>query len=220
MNLVLQVIKALFRGLENRVSASIAALTKKVTTAQKTASTASGKAANAQTAADNAQTAATHVYQATVSGAVATVIGLSTVENGKVYTFIPTTTANNTNLAKVKVGGSTYSLYAGVTTLKMVGLSTKNVIAASAFVANTPVVAVYSATKKGFYCLTRHISSMPIEVSVAKNETDVPPHIYGGNGAEVYRYKYMRVKSSTEGSSKLFDIQVDDSGNITAVEVV
>jgi hypothetical protein len=33
------------------------------------------------------------------------------------------------------------------------------------------------------------------------------------------RYRYMRVKSSTAGSTKLFDIQVDDNGTITAVEV-
>ena len=232
MNLILQAIKSLFRRVENSIIVNVEALSKKITAAQNTANTANRKAMKAQAAATNAQTtaddaqtaandaqiAANHVYKATVSGSHATVIGLSAPEKGKIYTIVPTSTSTSGSVAYIKVGSTQYRLRVGVTWHTTYSPSTT--LPGMFFRINCPLIVWFDTTSNQCYCLNYVDNGKPVEASQLVNRTVAPPYIFGSDAVgNQYKFVYMRVKSSTEGSTKLFDITVDDSGTITATEV-
>ena len=244
MNLILQAIKALLRKVDNtitklsdkvdnatsklsaNVEKSVSKLSTAVTKAQNTADDAkqqadyaTEQADYAKSAANTAQASANHVYPVTVDGATATVVGALNLVDGYVYTFISRTTTTTMSNAYIKVGQTSYPVLCGINKPIVTSYSNVYVKSDTIFQEGEPVTVLYSQKKKAFYCLTRDSSANTVETA-ASISSGVPTYFYGyytNNKAE--RYRYMRVKSSTPGSKKKFDITVDDSGTITAVEV-
>lgn len=232
MNLILQAIKSLFRGMENKLSSNVASLTRKITTAQDTATKANSKATDAydyadiannaandaKNMADEARVAASHVLNASVSGTTATVSGKVNLENGAIYVIIPANATTNIGPAYIKVNGKSIPVRMGVSERSATGYSTASVDSDKLFCKATPVMVLYSQEAGAFYAMNKHQSF------VRTNEPKYDPiggeYVYAqisGNSAKLI--KYMRVVSSTPGSNKKFDIKVDDSGTITAEEV-
>lgn len=247
MNLILQAIKSLFRKVENSIQQTATVLGKRIDKAQSTANTAKTNASKAnanaltaqqtaqnaqitadaakvdaktaQTTANNAQTAANHVLHATVSGYTATITTSVTLEDGKIYCLIPDATTSHGGNATIKLGSISYAVYAGVTACSVTSYSAQSPGASTIFRENIPIPIMYCAKKSCFYVLSKHAHEY-VEVDANYVAPDAGQFIYGYyTNKHAKLFKYMRVKSSTEGSSKYFDITVDDSGTITATEV-
>lgn len=139
--------------------------------------------------------------------------------HGRIYVIIPDkTTTSGTVSPKISFNGVLYSISSGI----MDGPYNTAINANALFVANRPLIVMYDKTY-GFRVINR-LSRNYVELPYVDNVDDRVPVYFAGfdytsMSSVSSRYKYMRVKSSTEGSAKLFDIQVDDSGTITAVEV-
>lgn len=239
MNLILQAIKSLFRGIENKFSSNVASLTGKIATAQNMAVKADHKATDAYNYADNAysyadsannaandaktmaieaRAAASRVLNASVSGTVATVSGKVNLEDGAIYVIIPNSSTANLGSAYISVNGRSFPVRMGVNALSATGYSVVSVRSDSLFREAMPVIVLYSEKMGAFYAMNKHQNFVGTDVS--KYDPIGGEYVYaqtGSNSAKLIRY--MRVVSSTPGSNKKFDIKVDDSGIITAEEV-
>lgn len=224
MNLILQAIKSLFRN----VHVAIRDLNNDVENAQTAAKNANKKAMEAKNAADKtsdaldaAVTESKRVLHATISGSTAVVQDAVTLENGLIYTLIPDADCNSyysSYAAAVNVNGETLNVVCGVT--NMITHSGKNrPEAGDIYRKDLPVLLMYDASKKQFQAITKENVAY-ITVSNDTKRPTLTEYVVMWDSQYVgHKVKYMRVRSSTAGSTKLFDIQVDDSGTITAVEV-
>ena len=145
------------------------------------------------------------------------------LEDGKIYVLIPSASSKVATGATIKIGASIYPVCEGVSDCYgMKGdkpYSTFEIGAAFIFVKNIPVVLLYSQETKSFYALTKSNKGY-VHPQISAKLKQAPSYIYGKSAdGYSYMYKPMRVKSSTEGSSKYFDITVDDSGALTATEI-
>jgi uncharacterized phage infection (PIP) family protein YhgE len=128
MNLILQAIKSMFRGLTKKVdrnteqidkntvqidkhTANIKGLQDSVETAQSTADNAQAMAETAQTAVDELKI---YKINATVADNIATVTNLSTLIDGTLYFIVTSGTRTSTNTAYIKCGGKTHRCYVGI----------------------------------------------------------------------------------------------------------
>ena len=233
MNLILQAIKSMFLKLTRKVdknteqitehTASINGLQDGMETVQATADKAQATADKAQATADKAQAAVEELkifkIKATVTDYTATVTNVDTLVDGMLYFIDMTGTTNSTKYAYINCGGSNHFVYVGINPLDISTMKqpqAKNVLG----VYHSPMIALFSGGK--FYILSKTSFNDPVPCNAYQNSSvDSVMYYYGtrnqSNNPE--RYRYMRVKSSTPGSTKAFDIQVDDSGTITAVEV-
>lgn len=229
MKLILEAIKALFRKVEcgfsairayvdSKVSAESKKLTNNIRAVENFTEEAFALADEAMGNASSAYALANHVLAATVSGGVATIPSNTVLADGRLYVIIPSANGG-IGVAKIKRGTTEYYVYQGILNGAM-DTNTSNALTSSAvFHQNIPLLVLYSSTKKAFYAVSKH-GVAHVTVGPQRLDNEVPDHFYGHYSVKEARlYKYMRVKSSTEGSTKLFDIQVDDNGTITAVEV-
>lgn len=227
MNLILQAIKSMFRRLATKVdrnteqitehTASINGLQNGVETAQTAADSALSKAETAQTAVDELKI---YKINATVADNIATVTNLSTLIDGTLYFIVTSGTTTSTNTALIKCGGETHGCYVGINAYN----TNTELLANANMVFGTykrPIIALFS--NKQFHILNRTVFDKPVpcKTNIRYTQFDNRMFFYGTHlqSDTPERYVYMRVKSSTAGSTKLFDIQVDDNGTITAVEV-
>lgn len=186
-----------------------------------------GAVNEAKTVADEAKTAAENagmnVYTAKVSGSTATVTNAPELKNGMLYLIVPNGQGSPSENASIVWNGTKYPVYAGLTGkgFKITAM-TYTINGFALFAQNVPTVVLYNDNKKAFYSMNHvQVEGNIVTAGVPVcTDTDYPKYflVTNSNG-QSRRYPYMRVKSSTAGSSKLFDIRVDDNGTITAVEV-
>ena len=226
MKLILEAIKALFRKVENSIIAlristtmSFDSVNKSIQKAQNTANNALSAANTAQTTADSIQPDVILSAKVNNNSGYISVTDTNGPVNGRVYVFVPDLTATvQVANAYVRFNGTRYDFRSGVFSA---GTSTSiNMSAPTLFVKNQPLITVYNGAT-GYFHVLNHLGYVYLRMSSVENVDNAVPTYFSGfySLVDCRRYKYMRVKSSTEGSTKLFDIQVDDSGTIAAVEV-
>lgn len=186
----------------------------------------------AQDTADSAYDSADNVIPVTgynIDSSVGIVTKKMNLENGKLYLMIPEKNGTNfsygSNDTCLQINGIERPIYSGGVGGCIYGYGFYNSLSRGVevprliFVKNKPLLMIYVADQDAFYTLS--LANVPVKVKEDTKQDEIPEYFYGNNLSSVtaYRYKYMRVKSSTPGSTKLFDITVDDTGTLTATEV-
>lgn len=230
MKLILEAIKSLFRKVEcgfsavrdyadSKVSAESKKLTVKIREVGSLASDAADTAAVALSKALDAKNLATYVLPGTLStyGNSLSVTHPKTLQNGQIFTIVPDKTSDSNDTSPyILFNNQRYTLVAGIPNDTKYGSVSANRV----FKQNVPIVVMFDKSNARGLVLTR--LSEPYLFLYLENDqlTSVPEFVPGFRTHQgVCRYKYMRVKSSTEGSTKLFDIQVDDEGKLQTVDM-
>ena len=219
---------------------------KRADNAQTAADNAQTAADNAQTAADNAQTAA-NAAQITANAAqtdteqlqarVSEVLNKSIlfefdqrsegrdnfIYNGYRYYKISDFSPDATEVVKfygTQAGGSVFSLYTKGTNCDEYGFFVVVTTAGSCSLpVNDNVTAHFEAPSTGLYARytpgnldqTAGVGEFILPLKYSSVDTNLHPIIPN--------IKYIKIKSSTTGSSKKFRITVDDTGTLSATEV-
>lgn len=221
MKLILQAIKSLFRNVHD----AIRDLKSDVEKAQTVAKNANKKAVEAKNTADKtsnaldaAVTESKRVLHARIVDAYAFVDTKVTLEDGLLYTLIPNKNSTSYNSAKVSIDGRDFGIVNGVIGPESYQPKYTQT-AIYLFRENTPVLLMYCASTEQFHAIGRMDIKYIEGFTTWRYPSGNDYVLINKSGTSVTSIKYMRVKSSTKGSEKMFDIQVDDNGTITAVEV-
>lgn len=218
MKLILQAIKSLFRNVHNAIGglkSDVADLKDDVVVVQKVAKNANNKAI----ALDAAVTESKRVLHARISSGDAIVQENVTLEDGLVYTLIPNADSSFSGDARVSVNGQYIDILCGVTRNDTYPGNNRPK-AMNFFRKEVPVLLLYCASERCFHAITKEDLTYVSVNYIPRDPSGIEYFLAWYREGYASKIQYMRVPSSTIGSKKLFDIKVDDSGTITAVEVI
>lgn len=219
MRLILEAIKACIRPLRNdirRNTSALTALNTRVDGAATKATDATKAAREARVFAETIRADMQYVFEAPVVDGFKIDLSDRELNYGDIVVIIPAASGTISTTANVGFRGGMVNVYDWTGT---------SIAANVCWKAGKPVALL----------LTRYGEAVALNAKPGGLLYEVASQIAGPGSRRNYdniwfygtstahkspvKFKHMRVNSSTAGSSKMFDITVDDSGTITAVEV-